>query len=265
MLRWHSNNTGAEPRRGLRVLITGLGGTLAARVAMAVRWQGWDVVAWDRQGANPDDTDAVQRWLLHTRPQAILHLATGSTDWAGQLAAHAQVQGLPMVLTSTAMVFHHEPDGPHQPHHPRTAQDGYGRSKIAAEDVVLAAHPLATVARIGWQIDATRPGNNMLMHLDQRQQHDGHIGASQAWRPACSFMDDTAAALVGLLRRPRGGIVHLDSNADEGHTFDRIVGALKQAFGRSEWQLRVHDDYRHDQRLAGSDSRMPPLSARLPV
>ena len=168
-----------------------------------------------------------------------------------------------MVFTSTAMVFHHEPDGPHQPHHLRTAQDSYGRSKIAAEDAVLAANPLATVARIGWQIDATRPGNNMLMHLDQWQQREGHIGASRAWRPACSFMDDTAAALLGLLVQPPGGIVHLDSNADEGHSFDRIVQGLKQAYGRSAWQIHVHEDYRHDQRLAGGGGRMPPLSARL--
>ena len=72
-------------------------------------------------------------------------------------------------------------------------------------------------------------------------------------------------ALQSLLVAPVPGIVHLDSNAAEGHTFDAIVAALKQRFSRDAWVLRVHDDYRHDQRLAGGQTRMPPLSQRLPL
>lgn len=247
----------------MRVLLTGLNGTLAPRVAVAARWRGLDVIGWDRRQVDPDDTEAATRWLAQARPDAIAHLAAGSAAWAGLLARHAHQHGLAMVYTSTAMVFHHEPDGPHHPRHPRSARDDYGRSKIAAEDAVLAAYPQACVARIGWQIDATRPGNNMLMHLDQLQQREGRVGASRMWTPACSFMDDTAAALAVLLASPAPGVVHLDSNAAEGHRFDRIVAALKQRFGRHQWQIHVHEDYRHDQRLAGGEARMPPLSARL--
>jgi len=248
----------------VRVLITGLNGTLAPRVAVAVRWRGAEVLGWDRRAVDPDDGVAAAHWLATARPDAIAHLATGGAAWAGLLARHAHAHGLPMVFTSTAMVFDREPDGPHHAHHARTAKDDYGRAKIACEDAVLAAHPQACIARIGWQIDATRPGNNMLLHLDQWQQREGRVAASRAWRPACSFMDDTAAALVDLLQRPRGGIVHLDSNADEGHGFDRIVLALKQAFGRRQWQVQLNEDYRHDQRLAGGGARLAPLSARLP-
>jgi hypothetical protein len=43
------------------------------------------------------------------------------------------------------------------------------------------------------------------------------------------------------------------------------VAALQQQFGRAHWRLRVHEDYRHDQRLAGGPVRLPPLAARLPV
>ena len=46
---------------------------------------------------------------------------------------------------------------------------------------------------------------------------------------ACSFMIDTAQALSGLLRRPVGGVVHLDNNADEGHSFlDIVLAALSR-------------------------------------
>ncbi len=248
----------------MRLLITGLNGTLAPKAAAAATARGIDVIGWDRQALPPDDdADASRRWLSAQRPDAILHLATGSVAWAALLAGHAAAHGLPLVFTSSAMVFHHAPDGPHLPQDARTAQDGYGRSKIASEDAVLAACPQASVLRIGWQIDAAAQGNNMLVQLDGWQAREGHVAASTVWRPACSFMDDTVAALLGLVQQPQPGVLHMDSNADEGHTFDRIVLALQQAFGRSHWAVQATAGYRHDQRLAGGLAA-PPLSQRLP-
>ncbi len=248
----------------MRWLITGLNGTLAPQVAAAARRAGAQVVGWDRTQADPADEAACRDWLQAHRPDAIAHLAMGPPRWAAQLAAHAARSGLPLVFTSTAMVFHHQPDGPHAVGDERTAHDPYGRYKIACEDAVLAACPAASVVRIGWQIDPAQPGNNMLLALDEWQRRDGCVAASRAWRPACSFMADTAAALVALLIEPRPGVLHLDSNAAEGHGFDRIVAALQGAYGRDHWQLRVNDDYRHDQRLAGGEALAPPLSTRLP-
>jgi dTDP-4-dehydrorhamnose reductase len=148
---------------------------------------------------------------------------------------------------------------------PRNARDDYGRYKIACEDAVRVANPAAMVVRIGWQIDAGATGNNMLRALDDEQAREGHVGASRAWRPACSFMADTAAAFVSLLREPRPGTFHFDANARDGHGFAQIVHALRQAFGRSGWVIREHDDYRHDQRLVGGGLEAPPLAERLPM
>ena len=249
----------------MKLLITGLNGTLAPHVAHAAVAAGVDVVGWSRAKVNPDDPVDCQAWLDSERPDAIAHLATGSTDWASLLAGYAAERGMPFVFTSTAMVFHHDPDGPHAADSQRNAQDPYGKYKIACEDAILAAYPGASVVRIGWQIDPQQFGNNMLMALDSWQARDGCVAVSRAWRPACSFMTDTAAALVELLTHPRHGVVHLDSNADESHSFDQIVAAMKQTFARDEWVLRVHEDYRHDQRLVGGAELLPPLSARLPL
>ena len=106
-------------------------------------------------------------------------------------------------------------------------------------------------------------GNNMLAHLDQQQQRDGRIGASRRWRPACSFMADTASALLALIEKRQAGVVHLDSNATRGHTFEAIVRALAQRFERGGWVVQANDDYAHDQRLVGHETLMPPLAARL--
>jgi dTDP-4-dehydrorhamnose reductase len=279
----------------MKWLVTGLSGTLAPVLARHAATLGVEVLGWDRRQVPPDDSDAARAWLQAQRPDAIAHLAMGSPPWAALLARHAAeapvTGGLPFVFTSTAMVFHHQPDGPHAPGDARNAQDDYGRSKIACEDAVLAAHPGASIVRIGWQIDPARPGNNMLMALDRQQAEHGHVTASRAWTPACSFMDDTAAALVQLLRQPRPGVLHFDSNAAEAHSFAAIVQALQRDFGRQGpggWHVREDDGYAHDQRLVDgpldelTDDRLvgphddprspppaaalraPPLSLRLP-
>jgi dTDP-4-dehydrorhamnose reductase len=161
-------------------------------------------------------------------------------------------------------VFHHLPDGPHAVGDDRNAEDSYGQYKRSAEDAVSAAYPDACIARLGWQIDPQQSGNNMLMALDQWQVSHGSVNASRFWKPACSFMEDTALALSRAVLDRIGGVIHVDSNADEGHNFFQVASALQQAFARSEWKVVAKDDYVHDQRLRGGTLLVPPLSVRLP-
>lgn len=247
----------------MRWLVTGLGGTLAPVLAREARARGHEVLAWPRSEVAPDDAAAGDAWLQQHRPDAIAHLGMGSAGWAARLADHAAARGIPFLFTSTAMVFHHRPDGPHAVTDARNAEDPYGGYKRECEDAVQAACPAASIARLGWQIDPQQPGNNMLMALDRWQQERGEVRASRSWKPACSFMQDTAAALAELLLQRVAGVTHLDSNADEGHDFLSIVRALQQAFGRPAWNVTATDDYVHDQRLAGGGARLPALSARL--
>lgn len=246
----------------MHLLLTGLTGTLAPKVATAADRRSMQVSGWDRHCVPPEDAGACHAWLTELKPDAIIHLAMGAESWAGLLAAYAAHAGVPFVFTSTAMVFDHVPDGPHAPGDTRTAKDDYGRYKIRCEDAVLAANPAATVVRIGWQIDPAARGNNMLSHLDEQQRRDGRIPASTLWKPACGFMEDTAEVLLGAIERPAAGVVHADSNAVEGHTFESIVKALQQKFERPNWVIVAEEGYRHDQRLVGSVA-MAALSTRL--
>jgi len=242
----------------MKILITGLNGTLAPRLAEAARAAGHDVIGWDRAAVNPDDEAAAAAWLSAQAPDAIAHLGMASARFAGWLAARCER----LLFTSTVMVFDNEPDGPHGVDDARSAQTDYGRYKIDCEDAVRAASTTAVIARIGWQIDLERPGNNMLMTLDDWQRRDGRVAASRLWTPACSFMLDTAPALLALLEAPQPGIHHLDSNAGEAWRFDEVARALATEFGR-DWRVETNEDYRHDQRLVGGLTRLPPLSARL--
>jgi dTDP-4-dehydrorhamnose reductase len=252
----------------MRVLLTGASGTLGQVLARRLRAQGDEVIAWPRAQVPPEDAAAGQRWLSQQRPDAIAHLATGGVAWADGLAGWAAEHAVPLVFTSTAMVFDHEPDGPHGVADARTARDDYGRSKIACEDAVLGRHPAATVLRLGWQIgdpDDPAAGNTMQAALDSWMARDGEIAASHRWTPACSFVDDSLGVLMALLRAPQAGVLHLDSNAAEGHRFDTIVRALAARLPRPHWRVRSVDGYQHDQRLRGGEALVPPLSARLPM
>ncbi|MDR7267686.1 dTDP-4-dehydrorhamnose reductase [Pelomonas saccharophila] len=242
----------------MKILITGLNGTLAPRLAEAARAAGHQVIAWDRATVNPDDEALSAAWLAAQAVDAVAHLGMGSARFAGFLAERCHN----LLFTSTAMVFDHKPDGPHDVADDRTARDDYGRYKIDCENAILLASETPVIARIGWQIDPTQPGNNMLMALDGWQQREGRVAASRAWTPACSFMSDTAAALLALIERPLPGVHHLDSNAAEAWRFDELARALARRFGR-DWRVEANEDYHHDQRLVGGPSGLPPLSARL--
>lgn len=257
----------------MKVLVTGLNGTLAPKLAALLRHQGHEVLAWQRDMLDVNNEAAGRDWLDAQGVQAVAHLAMGDAHWAGWMAWWAAQRGLPFVFTSTAMVFHHEPDGPHQVGDATTAQDDYGRGKALCEQAVLQAHPHAVVARIGWQIDLTATGNNMLRALDDWQARDGRIGASTLWRPACSFMDDTVAALAQCLRldgaspspHTPAGLIHLDSNAQDGWNFAQVAEALGKAAGRG-WQVVPEAGYAHDQRLmpgVGQGVVLPGLKGKL--
>ncbi|MCZ8236126.1 MAG: sugar nucleotide-binding protein [Inhella sp.] len=245
----------------MRLLITGLSGTLAPVLASAARARGHRVLGLDHRLLRSLGPTAAARYLDAQLPDAVAHLAMANAQASGELAAWAARRRLPFVMTSTAMVFHHEPDGPHAVGDARNAVDDYGRGKAATEDAVVAAHPSASIVRIGWQIDPEATGNNMLRALDGWQAEQGEVAASTAWIPACSYMADTARALLRLVDQP--GVHHVDSNADEGWTFAELVARLARAHQRSAWRVRPHDGYRHDQRLAGGGRWVPPLSAVL--
>lgn len=85
----------------MRLLITGLNGSLAPRLAAGAQVFGWQVCGWDRRAVDPDDVEASNRFLGGVGADAIAHLAMGSEAWAARLAAFAAGR-VRMVFTSSA-------------------------------------------------------------------------------------------------------------------------------------------------------------------
>ena len=231
--------------------MSGMSGTVAPRLAEHARDGGHEVLAWRRDEFSPDDPDACRGHLADSRPDAILHMAFGPESWAALLAEYAGDHSIPFVFTSTAMVFATRPDGPYTITSPRTADEDYGRYKIRCEDAIWAANPDAMIARLGYQIDPDGRGNNMVAHADAEQARHGRVTARTRWLPACAFLDDTSAALLGLVDDPHPGLHHMDANARSAWSHAEILGRLATALGRT-WHLVDSDQPVHDQRLVDS-------------
>lgn len=245
----------------MRLLLTGLGGTVAPRLAALAANRGHDVVGWDRSRVPPEDGDAGRRFLEHVRPDAIVHLAFGAEAWASLLAGVAAERSLPFVYTSSAMVFAQRPDGPYSTAAPTTADTEYGQYKARCELAVRSAYSGAMVVRLAYQMDLGTGGNQLVAHLDAAHARGERIPASTVWIPAVAFLDDTAAGLLSFVVDPEPGVHHLDGNATVGWSYHRVVVALAGHLQRG-WRIDATDVPIHDQRLLGS-ARISPIDMRL--
>ncbi|GAA5185599.1 hypothetical protein GCM10025771_41850 [Niveibacterium umoris] len=258
----------------MKILITGSNGTLGAALKRAAQAHGHQCIGWDRSAADPLAPDTHAAYIDTVAPDAVLHLAIAATqsgrpnegwrtnvEWPLALAEACAQRSIPLVFTSTALVFDNSESGPFTLASASNASEGYGLEKRRAEHGVLLRHPRgARVARLGWQIDPAGGGNNMVAHAAREMASHGAIAASSRWYPACSFIDDTAAALLRLIAAPPG-LYMLDSN--RGATFAQILQALSQQYGLN-WQVTPNEDYVYDQRLIDPRVGMPDLAQRLP-
>jgi dTDP-4-dehydrorhamnose reductase len=259
----------------MRALITGANGTVGIALADHLRGAGHTAVAWDRGTVPTDDYAAMEAFVRATGADALFHLAIASQpsgraneswainyEWTSELAWICRTLGLRFVFTSTAMVWSDAAIGPFTVETPPDAAHGYGHEKRCAEERVWHQFPQATIARLGWQI-AECGANSMLRHFDRAFAEHGEVRASTRWLPACSFVDDTVAALARLADPAAAGATYLlDSN--ERWTFFDIATTLAAAYGKP-WKIVPTEDFVYDQRLLDARPAMPSLRARLPM
>ena len=262
MRRWAPAAGSGATFPDVRILVTGMSGTVAPRFARAATSAGHEVVPWVRGEVSPDDADACHAFLDDQSPDAIVHAAFGAESWCGLLASYASLRTIPFVFTSTTMVFAPRPDGPYTITSPRTATDEYGSYKIRCEDAVWEANPGAMVARLGYQIDPDGLGNNMVAHTDAQHAADavwsgrapGGSPRVRSWTtrpPRCCHWCRTpsrACTTWTATRRPRG----------------RTRASCEASRPRSDGHggSSRPDEPDHDQRLIDS-TRIAGLDARL--
>ncbi len=255
------------------VLVTGLRGTVGRALQARLMQEGVRVVGWDRSAVPIDRYDAMARFVAETAPDVLVHLAIASSptgrdneawlvnyEWPSELAWITRQAGIRFIHASTVMVFSGAATGPFTVDSVPDATEGYGYEKRMAEQRVQYQNPHATIARLGWQIGEQPGSNQMIDFFDRETRAHGQVAASTRWRPACSFLEDTADALVRLLDSAPGCYL-LDSNVR--WTFFEIARAIS-ACHDDRWKVVPTEEPAQDQRMIDPRIAMASLATRLP-
>jgi len=147
------------------ILITGAGGQLGRELQLSAP-AGVRVLSLDRAALDITRPQDLRQALADLRPDWVLNAAAYTAvdraeseealalcinaEGAGHLAAACASTGTGLVHISTDFVFDGESGHPYTPDAKPAPLGAYGRSKLAGERAVLAAHPRALVIRTGW-------------------------------------------------------------------------------------------------------------------
>ncbi len=214
----------------MKLLVTGAQGMLGHDVRRVGERAGHELILVDLPELDIVDEQAVARFYERERPEATINCAAWTdvdgaqthreaaqavnADGAGNLARAAAGIGTPLLHISTDYVFDGtaplDGDGRPRPYlesDPTGPRSVYGESKLAGERQVLDAAPNHAVVRTAWLygIDGPNFVTTMLRLASEReavQVVDDQIG-SPTWS------GHLAPAIVGLLERGVGGLVHL--------------------------------------------------------
>jgi len=257
----------------MKALITGANGTVGHALAAHLESLGHSWIGWDRSRISIDSYHDMEAFVQETDPDAIFHLAICSSptgrdnenwlvnyQWPGELAWIARILSIPFLCASTVLVFAADQQGPFAPSDTPLSEEEYGSIRRHGEQRILSQNPGAHIARLGWQIGDAPGSNNMIDFFQKQQEEHGEVRASSLWFPACSFLQDTAAALLSLIDMPRG-LYQLDEN--RGWSFARIAAALNRRHGNN-WNIVPCEDFSQDQRMLDQRISMPSLRERLP-
>jgi dTDP-4-dehydrorhamnose reductase len=214
----------------VRILLTGAAGMLGHDVRRVGERAGHELILVDLPELDITDEPSVVSFFEGERPDATINCAAWTdvdgaesnreaayavnAEGAGNLARAAARIGTPLLHISTDYVFDGTAplDGKGQPRaylesDPTGPRSVYGETKLAGEQQVLAASASHTIVRTAWLYGVDGPNfvETMLRLAGERdavQVVDDQIG-SPTWS------GHLAPAIVGLLERGVGGLVHL--------------------------------------------------------
>ena len=206
------------------LLIAGAHGTLGRAFSSICHTRGLVAVALGRAELDIADPEAVARAFDQHRPWAVVNAAgyvrvddaendvercfrENATGPAVLAAACAQ-RGLPLLTFSSDLVFDGEQEEPYTESATPNPLNVYGRSKLAAEQLVLATCPAALVVRTsaffsGWD------QHNFVHHALQAGRAGQPFEAAEDVRMAPTYVPDLVNTALDLLLDGARGIWHL--------------------------------------------------------
>jgi dTDP-4-dehydrorhamnose reductase len=213
----------------MSVVFTGMNGTVAPAVAKVFEANGIKVVPYDRSTVSIENESEIRDFLLSTKPDAVLHFATGPIEWSERLARLTNELSIRFVYISTISVFDGKvTQAPYYPDTPTSATDDYGKYKADSERQVQLINPEASIYRLAWQITDHTENNGMLRFLKEQMDRQGEVRASRSYYPSAAFLTDTADAVYYAYQHLPSGIYHFNSNDDL--SFYDIIELLQRQY-----------------------------------
>ena len=206
------------------LLIAGAHGTLGQAFGRVCEVRGLAAVALPRAELDIANSESVAQALARHRPWAVVNAAgyvrvdEAESDEArcfrenatgpAVLAAACAAQGLPLLTFSSDLVFDGAQDAPYTESAVPNPLSVYGRSKLAAEQRVLAAHPAALVVRTSAFFSPWDEYN--FVHFALRAARAGQpFEAADDVCMAPTFVPDLVNTALDLLLDGAAGIWHL--------------------------------------------------------
>jgi dTDP-4-dehydrorhamnose reductase len=228
---------------------------LGRDVGRAAERAGHGLMALSHAELDVVDPVAVARAFAGVRPDAAINCAAWTdvdgaethrdearavnATAAGNLARAAAEIDVPLVHVSTDYVFAgdapHDLDGRPRPYiesDPTDPRSVYGETKLAGELEVLAASKRHTVVRSSWLfgVDGRNFVDTMLRLATEREAVQ--VVTDQVGCP--TWTGHLAPALVGLIEREVGGLVHLAGGGEVSWN-----GFAREIFRQAEVECRV--------------------------
>ena len=245
----------------MKIVITGASGKLGGYLVEEAWRRGWEVQGWSHiaSGVQVDlqNPAQVQRQLDAFAPEQVIHSAALSTvaechrdaelamrvncQGSASLAAACERQGIGFLHVSTDMVFDGEA-APYSEESPLSPCTAYGRSKAAAEQAVVAAHPHALVVRVALLCGVSKTLRRSFFDnlLDQLKAGKTVRAFRDEWRSPL-YLGDAAWALSELAHGQADGLVHLagPQRLSRFQMCQRIAAALGGASQQVESMSRL--------------------------
>lgn len=196
----------------MKIIITGMNGTVAPWIAKVYKSKGYEIVSYDRNQVSTEDYEAILKFIETIDPRVIIHCALGPLAWAETLAKICHMLDITFVYTSTVSVYSNQQKGPFVVSDPVIPNDDYGTYKKNCEDACLAINPKSYILRLGWQIGYDANQNQMLNFIYEAMKKDGVCKLSSRFYPSASFLEDTAKAIYNVVLNLPPDIYLVNSN-----------------------------------------------------
>ena len=224
------------------ILIVGGDSRLGQRLARLCEERGLSHHRLSRYRLDITDSAAISQALAHWRPWAVINTAGYTdlekaereparcfwvnTDGSQTLALACARHAIKLVSFSCAQVFDGQLDRPYRESDPTNPLNAYGRSKVAAEKVILANNAAALVIRSGEFFDDW-PDPNFLTTALQTLAAHRVFEADDAIITSPTYLPDLGHACLDLLIDDERGIWHL-ANSGATSQFGLIEAVARQ-------------------------------------